>query len=132
GLCPASKELWMQTKRGAFVNRAKQFGIADPGRRGRLPIAGNFNGDKWPDLFTGQAEGVDHPSPNRLWLNVRGRRFVNPPGLPTQEIGNQCVAAGDFDGDGPRYEDLMVCGGSHVQSRFLVYDNDHGKWSLDN
>jgi hypothetical protein len=130
--CLGYKELWIQTKRGTFVDRAKQFGITDPGLRGRFPVAGEFNGDKWPDLFTCNAEGVSHPSPNRLWLNVAGHRFVNPRGLPTQQVGCQCATAGDFDNDGPRYEDLMVCGGAVVDSKFLVYDNDHGKWSIDN
>src|SRR5215204_2207378 len=108
GTCTAPKELWIQTSDGTFVDRAAQFGVADPGGRGRQPITLNANGDKWPDLFTGQAPGVDHPSPNRLWVNQGGTGFVNPPGLPTEEIGNGCDTAGDFDRDG--YDELVVCG----------------------
>jgi hypothetical protein len=125
GTCSAAKELWIQTADGSFVDRAAQFGVDDPGGRGRQPIALNANGDKWPDLFTGQAPGVDHPSPNRLWVNQGGTGFVNPPGLPTEEIGNQCDTAGDFDRDG--IDELIVCG--TVPQSFRVYDNNGGSWS---
>jgi FG-GAP-like repeat len=130
GTCKAPKELWIQTKQGTFIDRAKQFGITDPGGRGRLPVPLNANGDKRPDLFTGESAGVDYPSPNRLWLNVGGRRFVNPPGLPTQEIDNQCTVAGDIDGDG--YDELVVCGGQVAGNVFRLYDNTRGRWSIGN
>ena len=130
GTCQADKELWIQGQGGTFTDAAAQYGITDPGGRGRLPLTLNANGDKWPDLFTGQSVGVDFPSPNRLWLNMRGQRFVNPPGLPTQEIDNQCDTAGDFDGDG--YDELIVCGGQVAGNVFRIYDNDRGKWSIAN
>jgi FG-GAP-like repeat len=130
GTCQADKELWIQTKSGIFADEAKQFGVTDPGGRGRLPLAINANGDKWPDLFTGQSVGVEYPSPNRLWLNVGGHRFVNPAGLPTQEIDNQCDTAGDFDGDG--YDELIVCGGQVAGNVFRIYDNNRGGWSIAN
>jgi hypothetical protein len=123
GTCTAPKELWIQTKRGTFVNRAKQFGLSDPDGRGRQPIALNANGDKWPDLFAGQAPGVKYPSPNRLWVNVGGHRFVNPKGPPSDNIGSQCATAGDIDGDG--LDELIVCG----DKTFRIYDNKGGKWS---
>jgi hypothetical protein len=129
GTCTAPKELWIQTADGRFVDRAAQFGITDPGGRGRQPITLNANGDKWPDLFTGQAPGVDYPSPNRLWVNQGGAGFIDPAGLPTEEIGNQCVTAGDFDSDG--YDELVVCGGGGqiVETVFRAYDNSGGTWS---
>jgi hypothetical protein len=130
GTCQADKELWIQTPSGVFTDEAGQFGVTDPGGRGRLPVALNANDDKWPDLFTGQSVGVQYPSPNRLWLNVGGRRFVNPAGLPSQEIDDQCTTAGDVDGDG--YDELMVCGGEGIGNAFRVYDNTRGKWSIAN
>ena len=130
GTCQADKELWIQTDGGAFTDAAAQFGVTDPGGRGRLPVTLNANGDRWPDLFTGQSVGVNYPSPNRLWLNERGQRFVNPPGPPTQEIDNRCDTAGDFDGDG--YDELIVCGGQVAGNVFRIYDNDRGKWSIAN
>jgi FG-GAP-like repeat len=126
GTCTAPKELWVQTADGSFVDRAAQFGLADPGGRGRQPITIKANNDPWPDLYTGQAVGVDYPSPNRLWLNFGGVGFVNPADLPTEEIGNLCATAGDFDSDG--HDDLIVCG-SEPHS-FRVYDNSGGgTWS---
>jgi FG-GAP-like repeat len=130
GTCQADKELWIQTQGGTFTDQAKQFGLTDPGGRGRLPVALNANGDRWPDLFAGQSVGVKYPSPNRLWVNVGGDRFVNPPGLPTQEIDNQCDTAGDFDGDG--LDELIVCSGEVTGNAFYIYDNRHGKWSIAN
>jgi hypothetical protein len=76
-----------------------------------------------PDLFTGQAVGRAFPSPNRLWLNSGGTSFVNPAGLPTEEIGSLCATTGDFDGNG--YDDLIVCG----KHTFRVYANGGGTWS---
>ena len=129
GTCTRPKELWIQTADGSFVDRATEFGVDDPGGRGRQPITLNANGDGWPDLYTGQAPGVDYPSPNRLWLNQGGAAFVNPPGLPTEELGNGCATAGDFDHDG--YDELVICGGGGqiVPTVFRVYDNDRGSWS---
>jgi FG-GAP-like repeat len=129
GTCQAAKELWIQAEGGTFTEAAAQYGVTDPGGRGRLPVALNANGDKRPDLFTGQSAGVRYPSPNRLWVNI-GHRFVNPPGLPTEEIDNQCDTAGDFDGDG--YDELIVCAGQVAGSVLRVYDNHRGKWSVAN
>jgi FG-GAP-like repeat len=123
GTCTRPKELWIQTVDGSFVERAAQYGIDDPGGRGRQPIALNADGDKWPDLFTGQEIGVDYPSPNRLWLNQGGSSFLNPPGPPTEEIGNHCDTAGDFDQDG--IDELIVCGDNTLR----VYDESGGTWS---
>jgi FG-GAP-like repeat len=123
GACAAPKELWIQRTDGTFVDRAQEFGIDDPGGRGRQPITIDANNDAWPDLFTGQAIGRAYPSPNRLWLNSAGASFVNPAGLPNEEIGNLCAATGDFDGNG--YEDLIVCG----KHTFRVYANGGGTWS---
>jgi hypothetical protein len=122
GLCVAPKELWIQQADGTFVDRAAEFGLADPEGRGREPTALDANNDRRRDLYTGQAIGVDFPSPNRLWVNKAGG-FVNPPGLPTEEIGNHCVTAGDFDHDS--YDELIVCAGGI----FRVYDNEAGVWS---
>jgi FG-GAP-like repeat len=56
-------------------------------------------------------------------VNFVGFGFGNPPGLPTEEIGNQAVTAGDFDGDG--YDELIVV----AAKVFRVYDNAGGTWS---
>jgi hypothetical protein len=122
GTCTAAKELWLQRADGTFVERAAEFGVADPGGRGREPTALNANGDGRPDLYAGQEVGVDYPSPSRLWVNT-GTGFVNPPGPPTEELGNFCVTAGDFDRDG--YDELIACS----QLGLRVFDNNGGSWS---
>ena len=71
-----------------------------------MPIVVNANGDKWPDLFTGQETGVNFPSLNRLWINT-GTKFVLEAGPPTAEIGNNCSAAADLTHDG--LDDIAVC-----------------------
>ena len=80
------------------------------------------NADGRPDIYAGQAVGVDYPSPSRLWVNP-GTAFVNPPGPPTEELGDDCVTAGDFDRDG--YDELLACA-SHA---LRVFDNGGGGWS---
>jgi FG-GAP-like repeat len=122
GTCSAQKELWIQQADGTFVDRATEFGIADPGGRGREPTVLNANNDGRPDLYTGQDVGLDNPSPSRLWINT-GPSFVNPPGLPTEELGNHCVTAGDFDLDG--YDELIACASHSLR----VFDNTRGVWS---
>jgi FG-GAP-like repeat len=123
GMCRAPKELWIQTPGGGFVNRAGQFGVSNPDGRGRAPITLNADGDKWPDLFTGEEPGLRYPSHNKLWVNADGRRFANIPGAPDQNIGAQCATAGDVEGDGT--DVLIVCG----NQTFRIYDLEHGKWS---
>ena len=111
----------IQQANGTFVNQADQFGVTDPGGRGREPIALNANGDGLPDLYAGQAVGVDHPSPSRLWVNTAGIGFENPPGPPTEEFGNHCVTRGDFDLDG--YDELIACATNGVPGEALrVFD----------
>src|SRR5204862_7518205 len=105
----------------AFVNAASRWGVADPDTRGRVPIEVNANGDKRPDLFTGAESGVDHPSPNHLWIN-EGNRFVLHQGPPTAEIGNNCAAAADLNHDG-----LDELAGCTPKNRFHLYrSSGHG------
>jgi hypothetical protein len=105
-ICRNKKELWIQRPNHTFVNEAAQWGITDPGGRGRVPIVVNANGDKRPDLFTGEEIGVDFPSANKLWINA-GNHFVLHSGPPTIEIGNNCSAAADLTHDG--LDDIGVC-----------------------
>lgn len=125
GMCLGPKELWIQQADGTFVDRAAEFGLTDPGGRGREPTVLDANRDGRPDLYTGQDVGLNSSSPSRLWINGP-TGFTNPPGLPTEELGNHCVTAGDFDLDG--YDELIAC----ASSAFRVFDNNAGVWSLAN
>jgi hypothetical protein len=109
-----AKELWIQQPDHSFVDEASQWGIGDPGARGRAPLAINANGDKRPDLFAGAAISVDYPSLNKLWLN-EGNKFVSHSGAPTSDLGENCAAAADLDHNG--LDDIGICtphNGVHV------------------
>jgi hypothetical protein len=93
----------------------------------------NFNKDEYPDLFVGNEYGRPDgvPSPNRVFVNVSGKRFdelkaslSNP---VTAQIGAKCAFAADIDGD--RFDDLMVCGSG--QQVLKIYRNDKGKGFTD-
>ncbi len=104
--CRNAKELWIQKPDHTFVDEASKWGVTDPGARGRVPIAVNANGDRRPDLFTGEEIGVQFPSSNKLWIN-EGTHFVLHRGPPTLEIGNHAAAAADITHNG--LDDIAVC-----------------------
>lgn len=120
GTCEEPKELWIQQADHTFVDEAERWGIDDPGGRGRVPVVLNANDDDLPDLFTGQEEGVDYPSLNRVWIN-RGDHFELQGGQLTNELGNNCAAASDIDGDG--LDEVVVC---TPENGFFLYRNDGG------
>ena len=125
GLCQSPKELWIQQKDHSFINEAPQWGISDPGGRGRVPLVVNANGDDLPDLFTGQELGVKYPSFNRLWIN-KGDHFELQEGPITNQNGNLCAAAADIDGNG--LDDIAVC---TPTKGFFLYRDEGGKYVLD-
>ena len=121
GECKSPKELWIQQPDHTFVDEASQWGVSDPGGRGRVPLVVNVNDDNRPDLFTGQEEGVKFPSLNRLWIN-RGNHFELQNGPITNGKGNHCAAAADIDGDGR--DEIAVC---TPTNGFFLYRNVGGK-----
>jgi hypothetical protein len=125
GTCRNAKELWIQRPDHTFVNEAAQWGISDPESRGRVPIEVNANGDKRPDLFTGEEVGVNFPSANKLWINT-GTKFVLQKGPPTGEIGNNCAAAADLTHNG--LDDIAVC--TPTKGFFLYRALGNGNYSL--
>ena len=106
GKCLNPRQLWIQQPNHTFVDEAAQWGITDKYSRGRAPVVLDANGDKRPDLFTGEDTGVKYPSSNKLWIN-EGNHFVLHNGPPTLEIGANCDAAADLTHDG--LDDLAVC-----------------------
>jgi len=127
-----SNELWMQGPRGQFTNRAGAWGVADPYGRGREVAFFDANNDGWPDLFVGNVGGRTDgiPSPDRLFINVAGQRFVDSkdPAI-TRELGGSCVTHRDINGDG--WRDLLVCGAGHWGGPIHLFVNQAGKGFAD-
>jgi hypothetical protein len=106
-----ANELWLQAPDGTFADVATAWGVADPYGRGRDVAFLDANGDGLPDLFVGNGypRPDARPSPNRLFLNDGGIRFVERPEAElTDEHGAWCAVPADVDGDG--WTDLLVCG----------------------
>lgn len=102
-------ELWIQRANHTFVDEAGQFGVIDPFGRGRISQFVDANGDRWPDIlatnYPDRADGL--PSPDRLFVNVRGTHFIDAPSFDLDlETGAGTVSRGDYNRDG--YEDLIM------------------------
>jgi len=109
-------ELWIQQSGGTFVDQAAKFGVIDPFGRGRISHFVDANGDRWPDLlvanFADRADGL--PSPNRLYINVRGNYFVPAPSYGLElETGAGSITTGDYDRDGR--QDILTDGATGVR-----------------
>ncbi len=125
GLCADPKQLYIQQPDHSFVEEARKWGIADPDGRGRVPVVVNANGDKRPDLFTGEESGVKYPSFNRLWIN-EGDHFVMQKGPINNQLGNNSAAAADINGDG--YDEIAMCTPTHG---FFIFARDtHGIYQV--
>lgn len=103
-------ELWMQEPEGVWTDRAHAFGVEDIWGRGRFPRFMDLNHDRWPDLFIGNniPRKDEHVTPNRTYINKRGRRFHQVKLGVTRQIGDTCTAVADYDRNG--WQDLLVCG----------------------
>lgn len=125
-----------------FVDRTLEKGIHFIHQQGDEKLAGideslgsgvcaaDFNNDGWTDLFLVNGSGHTHyygkqywwqsSQGNKLYLNDKGRYFLDATAASGLEIriwGMGCLAA-DFDNDG--HTDLLVTG-KHVK---LLYKND--------
>ena len=124
-------ELWIQRSDGSFVDRGTEWGVGDPYGRGRDAVFLDANGDRWPDLYVGNAlprsgdiDGVSHGS-SKLFLNRGGARFVGAPafGLDRRQ-GGDCALAADVDEDGD--EDVVTCGQYGVR---IYHNQAHRRFS---
>jgi len=132
-------ELWLQRRRGEFVEVGTRWGVGDQCGRGRDVEFLNVNGDRWPDLFLGnETQRIDPNDPcndprNRLpnemgkvFVNVRGTHFRYAPGLWSfgAGIGVRCSEVLDFDRDG--WDDLLACGEPRTPLRLYRNLRGHG------
>ena len=124
GTCKNAKELWVQRPDHTFVDEAKQWGLTDPGSRGRVAIAVDANGDHRPDLFTGEVVGVKNPSSDKLWLNA-ANHFVLQHGPLTAEVGGFFAAAADLNHDG--LDEIALC----TPNGFFLYRAEGGGKYVD-
>ena len=109
GTAEKHNELWMQRPDGTFVDRAGRYRLVDRWGRGRRTSFIDLNDDRFPDLFVGNnyPRKDGHPTPNRTYINVDGKRFRRVDLGLTRETGSFCVQVADVDGDGR--DDLLAC-----------------------
>ena len=115
-------ELWIQGPEGTWVDRARTWGVEDPWGRGRLPVWIDLNRDRWPDLFLGNdiPRHDQHVTPDRTYVNDRGRRFDEVDVGLTKQIGADCAQTADLNRDG--WDDLLLCGEDELF--FFARDGD--------
>jgi len=131
-------ELWLQTKRGRFVEVGTRWGAGDLCGRGRVVAFLDANGDVYPDLFVGNdtpRPRTDDPCdtstslPNeesKLFINVHGTRFRYAPRMAHfgEGPGTRCADVVDFDADG--WDDLFTCGPSDAPPQLWRNRRGHG------
>jgi hypothetical protein len=141
GLTQRSKnELWIQRRRGRFVNRAQSMGLHFRAHgRYRTTTFIHANRDRRADIYVTRYTGscfcdrnddgvIDYQGdrwPNELWINTGGRfrkapEFgLNKP-ISAKKDNSTCTQSIDYDRDGD--QDLLVCA-----ARLHLYNNRNGR-----
>ncbi|MEX1345122.1 MAG: VCBS repeat-containing protein [Candidatus Limnocylindrales bacterium] len=85
------------------------LGVSDPLGRGRHAAVFRLDNDKYSEVFITNAADRDDgwPGYNRFYRNVGGTLVPAPEVGLDSSHGAECVATGDFDGDGD--QDLAYC-----------------------
>jgi enediyne biosynthesis protein E4 len=119
---PVPARLFRNGGDGRFTDATAAGGIDKAYGAGLGVAIGDFNGDRWIDLYV-----ANDGTPNQLWINQKNGAFVdegllsgsamNANGNPEGSMG---IAAGDFDLDGD--EDLFVTNIAGETS--VLYVND--------
>jgi hypothetical protein len=125
---PVPDRLYRNEGQGRFTNLTDAAGITKADGNGLGVAVGDYNGDRWLDLYV-----ANDATANQLWINRRDGTFVdeglisgsavNAAGNPEGSMG---IASGDFDLDGD--EDLFVT--NIIGETFVLYVND-GQGAFD-
>ena len=119
---PVPDRLLRNRGNGTFEDVTDAAGISRADGNALGVVAGDYDGDGWPDLYV-----ANDATPNQLWMNQRDGTFedmgplsgtaFNAAGRPEGSMG---IASGDYDGDGD--EDLVVT--NLIGETFVLYEND--------
>jgi hypothetical protein len=92
-----TNHLFINNRDGTFTNASVSSGIGALSRFYHQPVAADFNGDKWPDIYI----TVDF-APNQLWINLQNGTFANmaASAFADNSMNDMGVSLGDFDNDG--------------------------------
>lgn len=119
---PVPSRLLRNEGNGTFTDATETAGISRAYGAGLGVAVGDYNGDRWLDIYV-----ANDATPNQLWINRQNGTFedqgwlsgtaVNAAGRPEGSMG---IASGDYDADGD--EDLVVT--NLVGETHVLYESD--------
>jgi enediyne biosynthesis protein E4 len=114
--------LYRNEGQGRFADVTEAAGLSKADGNGLGVAVGDYNGDRWLDLYV-----ANDATANQLWINRRDGSFVDDGLLSGAAVsaagnpeGSMGIASGDFDLDGD--EDLFVT--NIIGETFVLYVND--------
>ncbi|MFN0179221.1 MAG: FG-GAP-like repeat-containing protein [Gemmatimonadales bacterium] len=115
---------------GTFSDATERVGLADKAIFAMGSNFGDLDNDGWLDVYVGTGNpDLRSVIPNRMFRNVRGRRFEEvtlPAGVGHLQKGHGAAFA-DFDRDGDQ-DVYMVLGGAYQGDRFATVLFENPGW----